>query len=130
MGARKVVRKGRRKLCVGDLRDRICLQTRTITEPAFGNAEFGEDFEGESEVWAAIKTMSGKVFFDGVGADVNVTHEVLIRHDPTVTAETWIELGDGRRLDIVNVEDLEERGEYLRLLCTDRGSRDKGAASA
>ena len=130
MGARMVLRRGRRKLCVGDLRERICLQTRTLTEPAFGDAEPGEDFEGKSEVWALVKTTAGKVFFDGVNADVNLTHEIFIRYDSTVTATTWIELADGRRLDIVNVENLEERNEYLRLLCTDRGSRDKGAASA
>ena len=130
MGARKVVRRPRRKICIGDLNARICLQKRTLTEPTFGQAEFGEDFEGESEVWAAIRTTAGKVFFDGVNRDVNVTHEVFIRYDPTVTTETWVELRDGRRLDIVNVENLEERHEYLRLLCTDRGSKDKGATSA
>lgn len=130
MGARKVVRRGRRKLCVGDLRQRVCLQKRTLTEPTFGDAEPGEDFEGTSEVWALVKTTAGKVFFDGVNADVNVTHEVFIRYDPDVTATTWIELEDERRLDIVNVENLEERAEYLRLLCVDRGRKDKGAASA
>ena len=129
MSSRRVVRRGRRKLCVGDLRDRICLQKRTLTEPAFGDAEAGEEFEG-TEVWALIKTSVGKALFDGVNQDVNVTHEVAIRYDPEVTATTWIELGDGTRLDVVNVEDLEERHEYQWLRCTERGSRDKGAASA
>ncbi len=130
MSTRQTVRRGRRKLCLGDLRDRICLQTRSITEPAFGSVEPGEDFVGDSEVWALVKTTAGKVFFNGVNADLSISHEILIRYDPAVTAETWRELEDGRRLDIVNVEDLEDRKEYLRLFCTDRGTKDQGASSA
>ena len=66
-----------------------------------------------------MKTVAGKVFFDGVNVDVAVSHEILVRYDPSVTSETWILLKDGRRLDVVNVEDLEGRHEYLRLLCNE-----------
>ncbi len=125
--ARTVIRRGHRKACIGDLRDRIVLQTRKIKEPEFGSAEFAEDFVQEDEVWASIKTLSGKVFFDGVGTDLLITHEVLIRYDPTVTAETWIKFR-GRRFDVAQVENLEERKEYLRLLCIDRGDQEASEA--
>lgn len=129
MGARKVVRRPRRKICIGDLNTRICLQKRTLTEPTFGQTEFGHDFEGE-EVWAKVVTTNGKTFFDGVNADINVTHEITIRYDSDVSASTWVELQNRTRLDVVDVEDLEERNEYLLLRCTDRGSKDKGATCA
>ena len=111
------------------MKSRIVLHTRTLKEPAFGDTDFGLDFEAKAEVWAMVKSVAGKVFFDGVHADVSVTHEIFIRYDHTVTSETWIELDDGRRVDIVNVEDLEERHEYLRLFCTERGDKSLGATS-
>lgn len=130
MATRVEVRRPRRKLCIGDLRDRIILQSRDITEPAFGARDFDEDFKQQDGVWASIRTTAGKVFFDGVNTDIAVTHEIRIRYDSRVTAETWIELEDGRRLDVVNVEDLEERKEYLTLLCTERGLGDREAAKS
>lgn len=126
----RVIRRGRRRVSVGDLRDRVTLQERSIEPPAFGEAGYGEEFDSSVEVWAAITTTAGKLLFDGVGTDVAITHEVFVRFDPNVTSESWIELADGRRLDVVKPEDYEERGEFLRLLCTERGSRDKEASKA
>lgn len=115
---------------MGDLRDRVKLQNRDITEPAFGSSDFGEDFDLADEVWASVKTLSGRTIFDGVHTDIVVTHRIHVRYDPSVTSETWIQLADGRRLDVVQVEDLEERHEFLELLCTERGKRAKEAAKA
>jgi SPP1 family predicted phage head-tail adaptor len=126
----KVVRRKKRKVAVGDLRDRITLQNRDIAPPLFGDDEYSEDFEASAEVWAAVNTVAGKTVFNGVGTDVAITHEVFIRHDSRVTSETWIELADGRRLDIELPENWEERDEFMRLLCVDRGSKDKEASGS
>lgn len=127
--ARRVLAKSHRKLCVGDLSDRVVLQVRTLEEPVFGSPDFGEDFQGK-KAWARVRTLSGKTIFDGVSSrDVEVTHEVGIRYDPCVTSETWVRLGD-RRLDVVRVEDLEERHEWMLLLCVDRGLVSKEASKA
>lgn len=119
--ARVEVRRDRRKVCVGDLRDRILLQNRKITEPPFGSRDFDENFSQKEEVWALVKTVTGKTFFSGVSGDVAISHEVIIRYDATVTSETWILLEDKSRLDVVTTEDLEKRHEYLRLLCIEKG---------
>lgn len=112
----------RRKVCVGDLNQRITLQNRDIVPPIFENPDFTEDFTADDEVWASIQTVHGKTFFDGVNQrDVNLTHEIFIRYDATVTAETWI-LYDSRRFDIITVEDLDEQHEFMRLLCIDKGT--------
>ena len=127
--AKTLVRRPRRKLCVGDLDKRVILQTRKIKEPDFGATDFGEDFVKSDEVWASVKTTSGKVIFDGVAADVRITHEIGIRYNPDVTSETWIILG-GNQLDVALVDNLEERNEWMILLCTDRGDKDKEASQA
>jgi SPP1 family predicted phage head-tail adaptor len=127
---RKTLRRGHRKVTIGDMDSRICIQTRDLTEPVHGETNFTELFAGLDKTWAKIVTTTGKVVFDGVAEDVEVTHEVTIRYDSAVTTQSWILLEDARRLKIQKVEDFEERKEFLRLLCTDRGSSAKGAASA
>ena len=133
MGALQQIRRPRRKLCVGDLKDRVILQKRTLTEPTFGETEFDESFSLREEVWASIQTTAGKAFFAGVNVgDVRITHRIDIRYDVDVTEETWIELKDdvGTRLDIVDVEDLEERHEWMVLSCVERGPKDQEATAA
>ena len=114
------IKRRHRKLCIGDLNTLIKLQSRSITEPLFGGTDFDEDFVDTGEVWAKVETVSGKTIFDGVGSDIVVTHMITIRFDSSVSNETWIEL-DGKRIDILNFEDWEERHEFLLLLCTNRG---------
>lgn len=123
------IRRKNRKVCIGDLNTEIKIQGRTILPPVFGNPDFNETFVDNSTVWAMVNTGGGKTFFDGVGTDINISHYVYIRFDSTVTAESWVEL-NSRRLDILVVEDLEERNEFMKLTCSDRGSNTLGATSA
>lgn len=114
------IKRKKRQVCVGDLNKEIVLQNRNIAEPLFGSPDFDENFTTIATVWAAVNTVSGKTYFDGVGTDINITHEIFIRYDATVTAESWVQFG-GRRIDILNTEDLDERGEFMKLVCNDRG---------
>lgn len=119
-----------RRVVVGDLNKCVKLLPRAITEPGFTETNFGEDFSGGKSAWAKVVTTNGKTLFNGVNVDVNVTHEVYIRFDPEVTAETWVELPDGRLLDVVDTEDLDEAGRWLLLVCTERGRGTLGGAQA
>jgi len=105
---------------IGDMRNRILIHDRSIMPPAFGSIDFDESFSGDA-TWAAIKTSGGKVAMDDVGQDVNITHEIFIRHDADVTSETFVQAEDGRRFRLIAVENYGERNEYMRLLATDRG---------
>lgn len=119
------IRRARRELCVGDLRDRIILQDRSIQSPEFESFDFSEKFESMGGVWASIQTVGGKTLFDGhQQRDLSVTHEVGIRYDARVDAETWLLMEDGRRLDVIDSENLDERSEWIVFQCTDRGSQD------
>jgi len=117
MQKKRVSHRGAR---IGDMRHRITIHTRDITSPAHGSIDFSETFTGTNK-WAAIKTLQGVTVFDGVSQDANVTHEISIRYDSSVTSETFIQLDDGRRLKILDVMHYEERDDYMVLLCTDRG---------
>ncbi len=118
-----------RKPSVGDLDQEITLQNRKLTEPVFGATSFSEDFSAKSVVFAGITTVVGRTVFTGADTgDVPITHEVTIRFDECVNTETWIETDAGLRLDILLVEDWEERHEYQFLTCRATGDKNTPAA--
>lgn len=125
------IRKRKRNVCVGDMKDVITLQNRNITPPLFNIVDFDEDFQPidplNTERFSLIETTTGKTFFDGVNTDTPITHIIYIRFDTTVTSETWIEF-ESRRFDILKVEDFEERHTYMKLTCVDRGLISKDAS--
>lgn len=124
------IKRKKRQACIGGMNDRIVLQGRAIKPPIFGDPDFDETFTDNSTVWATINTVTGKTFFDGVNTDIPITHSIIIEFDTTVTTEIWIELEDGRRVDILSVENLDERSEFMRLTCTDRGNKTVEATKA
>jgi SPP1 family predicted phage head-tail adaptor len=126
---KEILKRKTRVSCIGDLSERVKLHDRNMQVPEFGSADFSEKFSGTKTVWANINTAAGKVFFTGASIDVGLTHEIIIRYDEAVTSETWIEFDD-RNLKIVSVENLDERSEFMKLRCTDRGDKDLGASQA
>ena len=106
----------------------VILQNRAIAPPLFGSTNFDETFSGDTDPLPAIvKTPRGKTFFDGVGTDVNITHEITIAFVEGVTAETWV-LFKSRRIDILAVENCCEDDTVLILTCNDRGNGEASKA--
>ena len=113
------IRKKKRQYCAGDLIDEVTIQNRNITAVLEG-VDFGEQFTENYVAMAAINTVNGKTYFDGINTESNITHEIGLRFDDTVTAESWI-LFEGRRFDILKLENLDERKEWMRAFCVERG---------
>lgn len=119
----ELVRVKRRRYCTGDLRHRITLHLREITEPHFDEVDHGEKFTPIAYPMAGIKTINGTERFDGANVGVSLTHEIVIRFRKGITSETWIELGDGTLLDIVDTENVDEQNQFLVLACTLKGPK-------
>lgn len=118
-----------RKICVGDLNKNCILQDRSITAPASG-VDATETFtENTPDVWAKIETSKGETVFDGTDTEIDVTHKFTIRFLTGITAETWI-LFNSVRFDILDVQNFEERDEWLLLLCTNKGTTANAANEA
>lgn len=123
------IRKKHRNVCIGDMEDQITLENRAIQAPEFDTVDYAEEFTAPNPpVWALVETVRGKTFFDGVSTEQDITHWIYINFDATVTAETWVKLDDGRRLDILRVENLDERSDFQLLHCDDRGAREASKA--
>ena len=118
------IRKKKRIVCIGDMRDAITLNDRNITAPLFNTVDFDENFSPlnsiQPEILGLVETVSGKTYFDGVNTETPITHIIYIPYNEAVTSETWITF-ENRRIDILRVEDLDERHEFLELTCNDQG---------
>lgn len=125
----KQISRKRRNVCIGDLDSLITLENRDIEAPEFDTVDFDETFTtAAANTWSLIETVRGKTFFDGVSTEEDVTHWIYINFDAAVTAETWVKLDDGRRLDILRVENLDERSDFQLLHCNDRGAKEASKA--
>lgn len=120
------IQRKKRKICIGDMDEQIVLQSRNITPPATDGVDFSETFTGKATVWAMVNTVSGQTLFDGTGTERDITHEIGIRFLSGVTAEDWVLFND-ERIDIVDVQDLEERHEFMLLKCSNRGTTANAA---
>jgi len=118
----------KRKICAGDLRLLINIQTRAVKSNGFDDPDYGETFTEVKQVYASIQTTRGFQSFDGVGVNNNVTHKIYIRFDSTlnISADDWVEF-ENDKYDIVDVENLEERNEFFILYCMKKGSETLNA---
>lgn len=118
----------RRRVCIADLDRQISIQNRAIQSPT-NEPDYTELFSAGSstssglvagDVWAMIESTAGKTVFDTAGVERVVSHKITTRFFDGVTAESWI-LFNGNRYDVVSVENIDERGEYMVMRCVFRG---------
>ena len=132
MPTRQILRRPKRHAPIGDLDTRVQIHRRRQVPPVHGAVDAEWEFSpvsGDGWVWAKIQTVTGKTLFDGVAReDRAITHAVTIRKLAGVTSEAWVRLPDGSRLDVVHVQNFDERGEFLELLCEASGLETRNAA--
>lgn len=127
----KTVPREHRKLCAGDLDKDVQVLERDIVPPDAGEVDYDIDLNTATApiVYASVKTPRGRAIFDGTGIQVDVTHTFGVRYDETYTAEMFV-LMEGRFFRILDVNDLDERHEWMVLSCAERGTEDNPANKA
>ena len=98
----------------GDLRNHIEHQTRSLARDTTTGAD--ETFTKVADDWAAISTLSGTRRIDGQNAGGGATHQFTIHHRTDIDADGFV-LFDGRRFSIQDIEQIDERGIFMNLLC-------------
>jgi SPP1 family predicted phage head-tail adaptor len=104
---------------IGDLRRRVMIVFPSSYRDDKGGCVI--TWLDEVEVWAKIKPVSGQVFTINGALRHDLTHEVTVRYRQLtpITVQKRLRYGS-RMLEIVAVIDIEERHEYVRLLCRER----------
>ena len=119
----KKIQVNRTQVCIGDMNRQITLHTRSITGLSDG-VDFDETLSAPTVVWAAIQTIKGEDIFDGTNVIGTATHNFFIRAINTLTAETWLEY-NGEYYDVLDIQNYEERNQFMVLRCSVRGDTSK-----
>lgn len=106
----------------GRLRHLVTIQSRTEGSNAFNEPR--PVWKHFATVYASIEPLSGREYFAAQQAQSDVTHRVVLRYIPGVTAKHRIVFGD-RVFDIAAPpRNVGERGIELELQCVEHGLKD------
>lgn len=128
MAERVIQRRRLRKNSIGDLRDCISLENRSIQAPSFGSSSFSEGYSPIIETWAKVETSFNARVFDEVAVEKKPSHKFTIRHRDGITTETRIRWR-GDLYEIQHLDNLEGRNEYLILYAALVGDEDREAST-
>ncbi len=101
-------------LAAGSLRERITIQTKSVTRSAIG--EEVVSWSDVATVPAKVEPIRGHEFFAAAQMQDASDHRVTIRYRAGVTREMRI-VWRGAPLDIVSVIDVNARREGLEMMC-------------
>ena len=125
----------KRIICSGDLRDIVIVQVRVLSPKKFDDPDYNETFTETKTLRASVQTTRGFQSFKDVGITTqiqnNITHKIYVRFSTsyTITSENWLDFKSERYI-IRDVENIDERSEWLLLYCIKKGSDAKLANSA
>ena len=102
---------------IGKLRHRLAIQRRDRTADGGGGFD-PPAWVNVTTVWGEVKPMSMREQFHTMKLETPVTHTVVIRYRPDVTAVNgdWRILHETRQMNIRGVINIEEMDVYLQLL--------------
>lgn len=131
------LRRRNRKPVVGDMNQRIAIIARSITPPDHGDAEFDQTLSvagSNNTVWAMVETADGSEIFDGLDISRAHTHTVYTRFDelwfPVAGPDSsyMLQLEDERLVDVLRIENLDNRRRFIKIYCSERGDKDLAGA--
>ncbi len=131
----------KRKICAGDLRHPIAIETRSLDAARPTDTSPTITFTLIKNVSAAILTPSGTMRFDKINLELGVTHLFYIYFDPDLVNleknNTFIRildtvpiLANPRRYKLLAVKSVDEDQEYLEVGATERGDDTFKASEA
>lgn len=136
-GACEIKRVKAVKLCRGDLRHLIDIQTRELKESGLDSSQPVEDFTTVRQQWAAVETVGG--VNQGVSrfAKIHIldeaTHLFWCIWDsdfPETENRNTFVLFDERRFKVIRSDNINERNTVVVIQTTERGPNTLAAAEA
>lgn len=125
------IKKPQKKISIGDMRDKIIIQLRSLTAPTGTGVDISETLDNNKCVWSMVQTRTGVEIFDGTGTQLKgiATHYFYIRYLKGLTAEAWVTYKDNL-YDILDIQNFDERNDFQLLRCSLRGTADNLANQA
>ena len=133
MAVCKTKRFARERICAGDLRNRITIETRNLGFANFDDKDVTETFTTVTSTYAAIETIKGTRRFSGVNIDKRATHLFYVRYRAAIkdleTGNNYI-LHDSRRYFILELTINAEDNRFIIIQATNRGKDSEAASDA
>lgn len=99
----------------GRLRHRLKIVGGERTSDGAGG--YTETAVDEEYVHAGLRRLSGSERVRAMQTHADATHEIEVRAGVTLTADQQLQTEDGRTFHLISpLEDIDERGEWLRVL--------------
>ena len=98
---------------IGSMREQITIQNLGTTRDSGGG--ISSIYSDSQTVQASIKPLNGKEVYKQGKLQDQVTHEIMIRHNSSVTAKDRIKFGS-RFFNIRSVINVDERSRYMKIL--------------
>ena len=121
------------KLCRGDLRHYVDIQTRELIESDFGSAQPVEKFTTIRKQWCAIETVSGVSRFAKINILDDTTHVFWCFWDsdfPSLENRNHFLSCNWKRYKVLSVDNINERNWALAIQVTERGCSEEEATKA
>ena len=134
MNCNDIKRVKKTKLCIGDKRNLVDIQTRAMEGASFGSTQPVETFTTVRQQWCAIETISNGVSrFAKINIADGTTHVFWCDWDsafPDIENRNHTLLFDSKRFKVLKVDNVNERNEAIAIQCTERGESSEEASKA
>ena len=119
------------KICAGDLRTTITIERRSLDAPAPGSALPGHTYTTLFTARAKIKTKAGSSEWNQVSIAGNKSSHTITIKFTALSFDTRDRIRDisGNLYEILAVENINERDEWLNIHCSRKGSETRKAVA-
>jgi len=101
----------------GELRHRVTIQAKSITQNGFG--EPVETWSDVATVWASVQPLAGREYFQAQQIKADITLRIRMRYRSGIQPAMRL-LFESRVFEIQAVIDPDERHRELELLCAEK----------
>ena len=98
---------------IADMRHRITFQKLLDKQDEYGESNEWEDVK---IVWADVRPLSGKQFFQAKQINAEISHSIFIRYQDGIKTNMRIKFKD-RYFEILYIINVEEKNKYLKIYC-------------
>lgn len=116
------------KVCAGEFKDRIKIQTTSIAPNNSPNALSSVGFTTVATMWALVKTNPAREFIDGVNIENGLNTDFYIRYNSAIPLDKqlWVEYKDVL-FKITNTNNIDKMDNIVRLRSTEKGDKNINA---